>query len=74
MRMEIFIFRAFPVNVLARRVIVKEYKVCCDFVLGIGYNVKLGLELVQSQILKRFSPTCLYIYSCMDIDIIGDLP
>lgn len=30
------------------RVIVKEYKVCCDMGLGFGYNLELGLGLVQS--------------------------
>lgn len=39
-------------GVFALRAIVKEYKICCDLVLGIGYNLKLGLGLVQSQILK----------------------
>lgn len=44
-------------SVFALRVAVKEYKVCCDLVLGIGYNLKLSLGLVQNQILKLFSPT-----------------
>lgn len=39
-------------SVFALRVIAKEYTVCCDFVLGIVYNLKLVVGLVQSEILK----------------------
>lgn len=39
-------------RVFALSVIVKVYKVCCDMGLGIDYSLKLGLGLVQSQILK----------------------
>lgn len=31
-------------NVFALRVMVKEYKICCDLVLGIGYNLKPRLD------------------------------
>jgi len=39
-------------SVFALGVIAKEYEVCCDLVFGIGCNLKLGLGLVQSQILQ----------------------
>ena len=39
-------------SVFALGLTVKEYEVYCDLVLGIGYNLKLGLGLVQRQILK----------------------
>lgn len=39
-------------SVFALGITVKEYDVCCDLVLGIGYNLKLELGLVPSQILK----------------------
>lgn len=39
-------------SVFALGVRVKECKVCCDLVLGVGYDLKLGLGLAWSQILK----------------------